>query len=79
MPPPEIPSEGIDMCRFITLHDAPYAGIIQIRLSGRSSITSSQPASQAPLYLLRLLLYSHNSKNARSFQLSFFKYFKKNI
>ena len=28
-----------------------YGGIIRIRLKGRSSVTSSQPASQAPLYL----------------------------
>ena len=28
-----------------------YGGITHIRLKGRSSITSSQPASQAPLYL----------------------------
>ena len=28
-----------------------YGGITRIRLKGRSSITSSQPASQAPLYL----------------------------
>ena len=29
-----------------------YGGIIRIRLKGRSSITSSQPASQAPLFLI---------------------------
>ena len=34
-----------------------YGGIIRIRLKGRSSITSSQPASQAPLYLFYLALY----------------------
>ena len=28
-----------------------YGGITRIRLKGRSSVTSSQPASQAPLYL----------------------------
>ena len=28
-----------------------YGGIIRIRLKGRSSVTSSQPAPQAPLYL----------------------------
>ena len=28
-----------------------YGGIIRIRLKGRSLITSSQPAIQAPLYL----------------------------
>ena len=28
-----------------------YGGITRIRLKGRSLITSSQPASQAPLYL----------------------------
>ena len=28
-----------------------YGGIIRIRLKGRSSGTSSQPALQAPLYL----------------------------
>ena len=32
-----------------------YGGIIRIRLKGRSSITSSQPASQAPLYLFSTL------------------------
>ena len=30
-----------------------YGGIIRIRLKGRRSIPSSQPASQAPLYLVR--------------------------
>ena len=34
-----------------------YGGIIRIRLKGRSSITSSQPASQAPLYLFHFVLY----------------------
>ena len=34
-----------------------YGGIIRIRLKGRSSITSSQPASQAPLYLFVRVLY----------------------
>ena len=29
-----------------------YGGITRIRLKGRSLSTSSQPASQAPLYLL---------------------------
>ena len=35
-----------------------YGGIIRIRLKGRSSVTSSQPASQAPLYLFIMLLYT---------------------
>ena len=35
-----------------------YGGIIRIRLKGRSSVTSSQPASQAPLYLFYLLVYT---------------------
>ena len=35
-----------------------YGGIIRIRLKGRSLITSSQPASQAPLYLFHLLVYT---------------------
>ena len=34
-----------------------YGGIIRIRLKGRSLITSSQPASQAPLYLFVRVLY----------------------
>ena len=39
-----------------------YGGIIRIRLKGRSSVTSSQPASQAPLYLFIMLLYTRFSK-----------------
>ena len=42
-----------------------YGGIIRIRLKGRSSITSSQPATQAPLYLFIALGYTQLSKNAR--------------
>ena len=42
-----------------------YGGIIRIRLKGRSSVTSSQPASQAPLYLFLVLRYTQLSKNAR--------------
>ncbi len=34
-----------------------YGGITRIRLKGRSSITSSQPAKQAPLYLFVRVLY----------------------
>ena len=35
-----------------------YGGITRIRLKGRSSVTSSQPASQAPLYLfVELIIY----------------------
>ena len=33
-----------------------YGGIIRIRLKGRSSVTSSQPALQAPLYLLAYII-----------------------
>ena len=40
-----------------------YGGIIRIRLKGRSSVTSSQPASQAPLYLFHLLVYTRFCKN----------------
>ena len=39
-----------------------YGGIIRIRLKGRSLVTSSQPASQAPLYLFIMLLYTRFSK-----------------
>ena len=42
-----------------------YGGIIRIRLKGRSSVTSSQPALQAPLYLFQVLRYTQLSKNAR--------------
>ena len=34
-----------------------YGGITRIRLKGRSSVTSSQPAIQAPLYLFVKVLY----------------------
>ena len=34
-----------------------YGGITRIRLKGRSLITSSQPALQAPLYLFVRVLY----------------------
>ena len=40
-----------------------YGGIIRIRLKGRSSVTSSQPAIQAPLYLF-LVLYTDSFQNA---------------
>ena len=40
-----------------------YGGIIRIRLKGRSLITSSQPASQAPLYLF-LVLYTDSFQNS---------------
>ena len=39
------------------LHVTSYGGIIRIRLKGRSSVTSSQPAPQAPLYVFWSLLY----------------------
>ena len=39
-----------------------YGGIIRIRLKGRSSVTSSQPASQAPLYLFLPSLYTRFHK-----------------
>ena len=35
-----------------------YGGITRIRLKGRSLITSSQPAAQAPLFLLVCVLYT---------------------
>ena len=44
-----------------------YGGIIRIRLKGRSLITSSQPAPQAPLYLFRLTLYTCHFENTRVF------------
>jgi len=40
-----------------------YGGIIRIRLKGRSSVTSSQPAIQAPLYLF-FVLYTDSFQNA---------------
>ena len=40
-----------------------YGGIIRIRLKGRSLITSSQPAKQAPLYLFSHILYIAFHKN----------------
>ena len=43
-----------------------YGGIIRIRLKGRSSVTSSQPASQAPLYLFSVL-YNGFHQNATGF------------
>ena len=45
-----------------------YGGIIRIRLKGRSLITSSQPAKQAPLYLFRFVFYSRFCENARVFR-----------
>ena len=50
-----------------------YGGIIRIRLKGRSLITSSQPASQAPLYLFYFSIHiilqktSTQSKNECGF------------
>ena len=38
-----------------------YGGITRIRLKGRSLSTSSQPASQAPLYLFVNVLYIGNA------------------
>ena len=39
-----------------------YGGIIRIRLKGRSLITSSQPASQAPLYLFSYVIHPISQK-----------------
>ena len=38
-----------------------YGGITRIRLKGRSLSTSSQPDSQAPLYMFVSVLYIGNS------------------
>lgn len=38
-----------------SLYITSYDGIIRIRLKGRSSITSSQPANELPCFLLDLL------------------------
>ena len=45
-----------------------YGGIIRIRLKGRSSVTSSQPASQAPLYLFHFLVYTEFCKKQVAIQ-----------
>ena len=42
-----------------------YGGIIRIRLKGRRSIPSSQPASQAPLYLVRDCILHPLSANCK--------------
>ena len=42
-----------------------YGGIIRIRLKGRSSVTSSQPASQAPLYLFVEVIIYRISTNCK--------------
>ena len=34
-----------------------YGGIIRIRVKGRSWMTSSQPATQAPLFLLIVIIH----------------------
>ena len=39
-----------------------YDGIIRIRLKGRSSVTSSQPATQAPLTLFVLIYTPYSDK-----------------
>ena len=48
-----------------------YGGIIRIRLKGRSWITSSQPASQAPLYLFHFLVYTGLRKKQVPFKIYF--------
>ena len=51
-----------------------YGGIIRIRLKGRSSITSSQPAVQAPLSIFDCGIIIHlSSEKCNSFGQSFFK------
>ena len=42
-----------------------YGGITRIRLKGRSSITSSQPALQAPLYLFVDLIIYRKGKDCK--------------
>ena len=45
-----------------------YGGIIRIRLKGRSSVTSSQPANtSSPVFTLIIGLYMIYSKKARTF------------
>lgn len=43
-----------------------YDGIIRIRLKGRSWMTSSQPATQAPLFLLIVIIHL-NFQSSRVF------------
>ena|GEM_PF-4972401 len=43
-----------------------YGGIIRIRLKGRSWMTSSQPATQAPLFLLIVIIHL-NFQSSRVF------------
>ena len=51
-----------------------YGGIIRIRLKGRSSITSSQPAVQAPLSIFDCGIIIHlSSEKCNSFWSIFFK------
>ena len=45
-----------------------YGGIIRIRLKGRSLVTSSQPALQAPLYLFLTVLYTCIRKKQGDFK-----------
>jgi len=50
-----------------------YGGIIRIRLKGRSSITSSQPAVQAPLSIFDCGIIIHlSSEKCNSFLGNFF-------
>ena len=45
-----------------------YGGIIRIRLKGRCSVTSSQPANtSSPVFTLIIGLYMIYSKKARTF------------
>ena len=62
-------------CKKSLCETTSYGGIIRIRLKGRSSITSSQPASQAPLYLFLRTLYICFSKNTRGFLKNRNKYY----
>lgn len=48
-----------------------YDGIIRIRLKGRSSVTSSQPATQAPLTLFFNSYTLYQAKLQGLFKISF--------
>ena len=50
-----------------------YGGIIRIRLKGRSSVTSSQPVLQAPLYLFFYYYTSAFAKIQAIFQKTRFR------
>ena len=46
-----------------------YGGIIRIRLKGRSSITSSQPAStSSPVFISTIIIHLLFEKNKRIFE-----------